>query len=151
MHQVKYHGNKELGLYLGKLMGHAIMESDYLSQVDILVPLPLHITKERKRGFNQSAILCEGITEVLNRPIITNAVIRTNNTESQTKKSRIERWQNMEGMFELVNQEAIESKHVLLVDDVITTGATLESCGQALLKGKNVQLSIATLCISSGN
>jgi ComF family protein len=151
MHQVKYHGNRELGLYLGRLMGHALMASDHLREVDILIPLPLHISKERNRGFNQAAILCEGITEVLARPIIKDAVIRSSNTESQTKKSRIERWQNMEGMFELVNPEFIEGKHVLLVDDVITTGATLESCGKAILKANNVQLSIAALCISSGN
>ena len=81
-------------------------------------------------------------------PVLRNSVVRVEQTETQTKKNRVERWQNMEGKFELMNEEAIANKHILLVDDVVTTGATLEACGQELLKAKNVQLSIATLCYS---
>jgi ComF family protein len=148
MHQFKYKGNKEVGIYLGKLMGWAMAESNRFSNIDALIPLPLHKSKEHKRGYNQATVLCEGISSVLNRPVWKDVVIRPEQTETQTKKGRIQRWQNMEGKFELLNDAAIENKHVLLVDDVVTTGATLEACGRELLKAKNVQLSIATLCFS---
>ena len=148
MHQFKYKGNKEVGIYLGKLMGWSMAESNRFSLIDALIPLPLHKSKEHKRGYNQATILCEGISGVLNKPAFKNVVIRPEQTETQTKKGRIQRWQNMEGKFQLTNAAAIEGKHVLLVDDVVTTGATLESCGSELLKAKNVQLSIATLCFS---
>lgn len=148
MHQFKYKGNKEVGIFLGKLMGWAMAESNRFSNIDVLIPLPLHKSREHKRGYNQAAILCEGISSVLNKPVWKDIIIRPEQTETQTKKRRIERWQNMEGKFELVNSSAIENKHVLLVDDVVTTGATLEACGQELLKANNLQLSIATLCFS---
>jgi ComF family protein len=148
MHQFKYNGNKEVGLYLGKLMGNSLVESNRFSFVDVLIPLPLFPAKEHKRGYNQATLLCEGIASVLSKPILKDLVIRTTHTETQTKKSRVERWQNIEGKFELKNSTAIEGKHILLVDDVITTGATLEACGSELLKAQNVQLSIATLCFS---
>jgi len=149
MHQVKYRGNKELGIYLGRMMGHQLIASNRFGFIDGLIPLPLHPLKERKRGFNQATILCQGIAEVLEKPVWKDVMIRRTSTESQTRKSRVERWQNMEGRFELVKPACIEGKHVLLVDDVITTGATLEACGQELLKTENVKLSIATLCFSS--
>jgi len=148
MHQFKYKGNKEVGTYLGKLMGWALVESNRFSFIDALVPLPLHKSREHKRGYNQATILCEGISSVLNTPVLKNVVIRREQTETQTKKGRIQRWQNMAGKFELANPQAIKDKHVLLVDDVVTTGATLEACGQEILKAENVQLNIATLCFS---
>lgn len=149
MHEFKYRSNKELGLYLGRLMGHQLKNANRFLQVDALVPLPLFPIKERKRGYNQAEVLCEGIAEVLQKPILNKAVIRTVHTESQTKMNRVQRWENMKDHFRLVNKEAIENKHVLLVDDVITTGATLEACGTEVLKGHNSRLSIATLCFSS--
>jgi ComF family protein len=149
MHQVKYRGNKDLGVYLGRMMGHQLAASNRFSYVDGIVPLPLHKTKERKRGYNQATLLCEGIAEVLQKPVWKDVIIRNAFTDTQTKKNRIERWRNMEGRFELINDTPIQGKHVLLVDDVVTTGATLEACGQELLKVENVKLSIATLCFSS--
>ena len=148
MHQFKYKGNEEVGLFLGKLMGWAMKESNRFTNIDALIPLPLHKSKEHKRGYNQAAVLCEGISSVTNKPVWKDVVARPEQTETQTKKHRVERWQNMEGKFLLVNEPAIEDKHVLLVDDVVTTGATLEACGSELLKAKNLQLSIATLCFS---
>lgn len=151
VHQFKYHGHKELGLYLGRLMGHELRASNRFCDIEAIIPLPLHATKERRRGFNQALVLCQGIAEVLGKPVLEGVVIRTERTESQTKKSRIERWQNMQGKFQLQNTHHVEGRHLLLVDDVVTTGATLEACGQALLQAPGVRLSIATLCTSSGN
>lgn len=148
MHQLKYRGNKDVGLYLGRLMGHSLASANRFRYVDALIPLPLFPIKERKRGYNQAAVLCDGIAEVLGKPVLKDVVVRNMHTESQTKKNRIERWLNMEGRFELAKPEKIAGKHLLLVDDVITTGATLEACGAVLLQGQNVQLSLATLCYS---
>lgn len=149
MHQFKYRGNKDLGMQLGRLMGNALQQTNRFSYLDALVPLPLFAAKERKRGFNQATVLCEGIAEILQIPVLKNVIIRTRHTDTQTKKGRIERWENIEGKFLLVNNEPVNNKHILLVDDVITTGATLEACGHELLKGENVTLSIATLCIAA--
>jgi ComF family protein len=148
VHQFKYKGNKELGLQLGRLLGKYIIQSNRFS-VDALVPLPLFPVKERKRGYNQATVLCEGMAEIMNVPVLINAIVRSKHTEPQTKKGRVERWQNMEGKFVVNNSSAIVNKHVLLVDDVVTTGATLESCGIELLKAADTTLSIATLCIAS--
>lgn len=148
MHQFKYKGNKDVGTYLGKLIGWSLAESNRFASVDALVPLPLHKSREHKRGYNQSTILCEGISEIIHKPVLKNVVVRREQTETQTRKNRIQRWQNMEGKFELAEPSSIEGKHILLVDDVVTTGATLEACGREILKAKNAQLSIATLCFS---
>jgi ComF family protein len=148
MHQFKYKANKELGLQLGRIMGDQIKNSRRFP-VDALVPLPLFAAKERKRGYNQATILCEGMADILNIPVLNNVVRRTEHTDTQTKKGRIERWVNMENKFELTDISLIRNRHLLLVDDVITTGATLEACGLELLKEENVELSIVTLCIAA--
>lgn len=148
MHQFKYKNNRELGLQLGRMMGYQLAHSGRFN-VDGLIPLPLFPGKEKKRGYNQSVLLCEGIAESLNVPVWNDVIIRPEHTETQTKKGRIERWKNMEGKFFLINTEKIEGKHLLLVDDVVTTGSTLEACGNELLKAANSKLSIATLCFAS--
>lgn len=149
MHQFKYKGNKDLGFQLGRLMGIALKESNRFSNIEALVPLPLFSSKEKRRGFNQATVLCEGMAEILFLPVLKDVIIRPQHTDTQTKKGRIERWKNIEGKFELVNTAIIQNKHLLLVDDVVTTGATLEACGSELLKAENVRLSIATLCQAS--
>ena len=149
VYQVKYRRNKELGLYLGRLMGKEIINAPRFAGIDALVPLPLYKGKEKKRTFNQSTLLCQGINEVTGIPVLNDIIIRTADTESQTKKTRVERWENIKEKFRLIDETAIRGKHILLVDDVITTGATLESCGRELLKAEAVTLSIATLCFSS--
>lgn len=148
IHQFKYNGNKELGLQLGRMLGKYIVQSGRFN-ADVLVPLPLFPEKERSRGYNQASVLCEGMAAVMRVPVLNDAVVRPQHTETQTKKGRVERWKNMEGKFVLQNKDAVRNKHVLLVDDVITTGATLEACGSELLKGENTRLSIATLCVAS--
>src|SRR6185503_11114619 len=116
MHQLKYKGNKELGLQLGRIMGAALKLSNRFNSVQALIPLPLFPSKEKKRGYNQATVLCDGIAEVLQLPVLANAIIRQHHTETQTKKGRIERWENIEGKFRLVHSEAIQNKHLLLVD-----------------------------------
>ena len=148
MHQFKYKSNKELGLQLGRMMGYQLLYSERF-KVDAIVPLPLFPGKEKRRGYNQSVLLCEGIAELLKVPVLTDVIIRPEHTETQTKKGRIERWRNMEGKFLLTNREKVAGKHLLLVDDVVTTGATLEACGTELLKVDKVKLSITTLCFAS--
>jgi ComF family protein len=148
IHEVKYKNKEDLGIQLGKMMGSAIKYSDRFSP-DLLVPLPLSPARERKRGYNQSVLLCRGIESIIRIPTITNVVTRPLFTESQTSKGRIERWKNMEGKFVLSDPQPVKGKHILLVDDVITTGATLEACGSELLKAGDIQLSIACLCYSS--
>ena len=130
-------------------MGNALNQSNRFRFIDALIPLPLFPARERKRGYNQALVLCEGIAQVLGKPIFKNAITRTSHTDSQTKKNRVQRWQNMEGRFETTDEEVLKGKHLLLVDDVVTTGATLEACGSVLLEAENVQLSVATLCFSS--
>lgn len=148
MHEFKYRSNRELGSQLGRMMGERIVQSGRFP-ADVLVPLPLFPSKEHKRGFNQALDLCEGIAEVMRIPVLNGAVIRPHFTETQTRKGRIERWKNMEGKFLVRRPGEFEGRHILLVDDVVTTGATLESCGNEILAaGGSTRLSIATLCFA---
>jgi len=148
MHQFKYRGNRELGVQLGRMMGESLKTSNRFA-IDALIPLPLFPAKEKKRGYNQATVLCEGMAECMQVPVLNDVIIRSQHTDTQTKKGRIERWQNMEGKFVLTKPEAINNKNVMLIDDVVTTGATLEACGIELLKGENVRLSIAALCYAA--
>ena len=143
--QLKYHGNKEIGFYLGKLLGYRLAQTNRFTSVDTIIPLPLNLRKERKRGYNQAAIIAEGITAVWQKQVQRNSVQRLAFTETQTHKNRIARWQTMEGVFETVDKESLANKHVLLVDDIVTTGATLEACGEKLLEVHGTKLSIATV------
>ena len=149
IHQLKYKNNKEVGIYLGKLMGRQILNSNRFQQIDYLIPLPLYPDKEHKRGYNQATIICNGISSAMNIPVINNNVMRLRFTETQTRKHRTERWENVEGSFVIKNESTLKGKHVLLVDDVITTGATLESCGHAIMKTGDIKLSIATLAFAT--
>lgn len=147
LHNAKYKGDRELCLYLGNLMGQQLRESSWIASVDALVPLPLYAEREKRRGYNQSHLLCQGIGQMINKTVLKDAVIRSSATESQTRKNRVQRWQNMEGRFTLTSSET-EGKHILLVDDVVTTGATLEACGRTLLEAPGSTVSLATLCFS---
>ncbi len=146
--QLKYKSHQDMGIFLGKLIGHQLSATNRFDDVCVLVPLPLNDRKEAKRGFNQAALICEGISQTWPKPICTNAVERTIFTQSQTNKTRIDRWQNMEGVFALANADSIASKHVLLVDDIMTTGATLEACGYEILQAPNAKLSIITVAFA---
>ena len=145
VYELKYKGNKAIGFYMGQMMGHLLQNNRRFNDVDIIVPLPLNARRLKKRGYNQSVMLSEGITSVWSKPIVTNAVIRKINTETQTHKGRITRWENMDGVFAVDEPSLLQDKHVLLVDDIVTTGASLEACGAEILKVAGTKLSIATL------
>jgi ComF family protein len=149
IHQLKYNANIEVGHQLGIWLGLQLQKSNRFNTIDALIPLPLYPSKEKKRGYNQATILCNGIAEIMNIPVLDNVVLRKRYTDTQTKKGRTERLTNVHGSFELSNPAAIEQKHILLVDDVITTGATLEACGLSIKETVNATLSIATLAWSS--
>lgn len=145
VHQLKYKGNKDIGVYLGELMAGTLLKSNRFNDIDGLIPLPLFPGKERKRGYNQAAIICEGMSPIMKVPVYNHVLVRQLFTETQTKKHRTERWENVAESFAVKNEALVKGKHLLLVDDVITTGATLEAGGSRLLKTEGVKLSIATL------
>lgn len=144
MHKLKYRGEKEIGVELGKRFGYEIKNTSF-SLIDIIVPVPLHPIRYLKRGYNQSEMIANGISEILQKPVDAESVIRRIHNESQTRKHRYERWKNVEGLFEVQVPKNIEGKHILLVDDIVTTGATLEACASELLKLKDVKVSIVVL------
>lgn len=142
--ELKYRNNSEAGKVLGRLLGHMLSNTDRFPGEMALIPLPLHPEKEFKRGYNQATIICEGIRETWSQTLLTNVVIRRKFTETQTNQNRLSRWQNMKDVFAITEPDAVAGRQVLLVDDVITTGATLEACARVLIEaGANV--SIATV------
>jgi ComF family protein len=144
IHEIKYKGRDDLGLEMGRWMGQAFQNTAF-GKVDALIPIPLHKKREQTRGYNQSTLLCRGIAEIWNIPVCTDAVIRAEFTSTQTHKGRFSRWQNVEHIFKLNNISHLEGKHLLLIDDVITTGATIEACASQLLEIKDVKLSVLAL------
>ena len=143
--QLKYHHNKKVGILFGRLMGEAIAAEEKYKQIDIIIPIPISASKIQNRGYNQSEVIAMGLQQIWPRPILNDVLIKRNWSNSQTKKNRKARLQQLPDLFFLQKPTSIEGKHILLVDDVLTTGATLESCGSELLKAENVSLSIATL------
>lgn len=145
LHSLKYKGMKEIGAEIGKHFAIDLMQSPGFSVVDVICPVPLHPDKEKKRGYNQSWWIASGIARQMNREFSDDNLKRVTATETQTRKNRFERWQNVEGIFDLSNPEAFSGKHILLIDDVVTTGSTLEACAQAIISQSGAKVSIATL------
>ncbi|RZL50543.1 MAG: ComF family protein [Pedobacter sp.] len=143
MHSLKYKGKTDVGERFGKLMGEKLKLSDHYQDIDLIIPVPLHLSKQRLRGYNQSEAIADGLAETLDIPVSTMHLWRGKSTDSQTKKSRYTRFENMQEVFTVKHKEELENLHILLVDDVITTGATLEACGNALLNAGIKKLSIA--------
>ena len=141
--QLKYKSNEDVGLFIGKQMGALLAASERFATIDAIVPVPLHPQALSKRGFNQAALICEGISQVWHKPVLRSAITRTKHTNTQTKQSRAVRWENMENAFSIKEHTSITGKHLLLIDDVITTGATIEACGKTLLSVKDVKVSVA--------
>lgn len=148
IHELKYEGGKRTGVFLGKQLGYALKESITFSDVDYIIPIPLHPKKEKLRGYNQSKYIAKGIREILGIKINTRSLIRTENTDSQTRKKRFIRWENMMNSFALKKSNKLKNTHILLIDDVVTTGATLEACAQKLLEIEGVKVSIATIAVA---
>jgi ComF family protein len=145
MHQLKYKGSTDVGEKLGKLMGIDLVKSESYQEVELIIPVPLHPKRERRRGYNQSAAIGKGLSNVMGIPLVTGNLIRNHYSNSQTNKGRFERWENVKELFGVKKPELLEGKHLLLVDDVVTTGSTLEACAQVLLKIPGTRVSIATL------
>jgi ComF family protein len=142
--ELKYKQNVSVGFYLGRMMGYQLMTSERFASIDYMIPMPLHSKKLKSRGYNQATIIAKGIQSVWNKPIIENAITRSIFSMSQTKQDRLHRWENMDGIFALNNTSVILQKHLLLVDDVTTTGASIEALGSVLQTLDGVKLSVAT-------
>ena len=145
IHGLKYHHCRENGMFLGQEIGKSLLKATDYQGIDCIVPIPLHPKKEKIRGYNQSHVIAEGISEIMNIPIVEKCLVRSVFTDTQTHKTRDERYQNVKDIFKIENPEILENKHVLLVDDVLTTGATLMSAGKALLQVKGIKISVATV------
>lgn len=148
MHQLKYNNRPETGIRMGKLYGAELKRSSEYILPDAIVPVPLHPKKQKKRSYNQSECIAKGMAEMLNIPVSSNNLCRTENTETQTRKTRFARYENLKEAFLIRDPAVLEHKHLLLVDDVITTGATLEACSAELLKLSGVRISIAALAFA---
>ncbi len=149
IHDFKYKSQLEIGQFLGESYGLDLMEAAWVNSLDFIIPIPLHPDKLKKRGFNQSEVFASGISKTLNLPMKSECLKRIRFSETQTKKSKYERWENVRGIFELTDAELLEDKHVLLIDDVITTGATMEAAAQCLIKEANAKVSVAAMAFTA--
>jgi len=148
IHNLKYKGIRDVGYELGRIYGQSLIGSDFIRDIDLIIPVPLHPFKKRARGFNQSDLICRGMSEATGIPVDTESLARVTVSATQTKKSRYDRWTNVEGIFSVTGPEALRGRHVLLIDDVITTGSTIESCTNELLKTEGVKVSVAALAVA---
>lgn len=146
LHSLKYKGFKEIGEISGTWFGNDLIQNkEWADSIDFIVPVPLHPKKFKKRGYNQSEYIARGLSAGLHKEISLNNLVREKFTETQTRKSRIKRWENVSGIFSLRNPQQYKNKHILLVDDVITTGSTIEACYIALRNCEGLKLSISSL------
>lgn len=148
IHQLKYKGNREIAVYLGKWVGAELADLSNYKDIDVVIPVPLHKKKLRSRGFNQVEDFGKEIALALQIPYMDHVLLKRSFSTTQTLKARLSRWGNIEESFVLANPEEIEGKHVLLVDDLITTGATVEACSNAIKLAAGVKISVATMAIA---
>ena len=148
IHNLKYTGKRQIGLEVGKWYAEELKEVAWFQSVDLIVPVPLHPKKERLRGYNQSDYFAQGLSEGLKRPTLKTGLKRLSFTSTQTKKSKLDRFENVLRAFAVSNPEHLKGKHILLVDDVITTGATLEACGLRILEVPDTKLSILSIALA---
>ena len=148
LHLLKYGGYKELGEVMGRYMAAELSSGGFFDGVDMIIPVPLHRKKQKLRGYNQSEWIARGLASVTGIPLCAECMIREKNTETQTRKSTFERWENVEGIFRLCDTVHFEGKHVLLVDDVLTTGATTVACASAFARVSGICISVLTLAVA---
>lgn len=144
IHELKYKGNADAGVFLGQELGKTIKEAPLFQDLDYLIPVPLHPKREKERGYNQSMMIARGIAEVIDVPVSDRYLIRSVNTTTQTHKTKTERWENVKDIFVVQHAEQLEGKYMLLIDDVLTTGATLEACALKLSTVPGITISCAT-------
>jgi ComF family protein len=145
LHHLKYKNMPQIGKVLGEMAGEQLLKSEAFKQIDHIIPVPLHKRRMRERGYNQSTCFGEGLAQKLNADLTENNLVRIRHTDTQTHKSRFARFENMKEVFTVNNPDQLINKHILLIDDTVTTGSTLEACGIELLKIPGVRLSIATI------
>lgn len=148
MHQLKYNNRPEAGYRMGQLYAYELKRSLQWIKPDLIIPVPLHPLKMKKRRYNQSEYIAKGMASVLDIPLTLNNLMRIENTETQTRKSRFARYENLKGAFLVSEAGVLNDKHILLVDDVMTTGATLEACSIELLKIEGLRISVATVAFA---
>jgi ComF family protein len=148
IHNLKYRGIEEIGHELGRIYGLSLKSSGFTDDIDLIIPVPIHPSKKRVRGFNQSDSISSGIAMTSGLPFSTSSLVRTTASATQTKRSRYDRWVNVEGIFKVADEEMVKGKHILLVDDVITTGSTIEACANELLRIDGTRVSVVALAFS---
>jgi len=148
IHNLKYKDHEHIGFVLGNWLGGELKTLESYKNIDVVIPVPLHKNKLRKRGYNQVALFGQQVAKALNADYLDDVLVKVTNTKSQVNKKRLARWTNSNELFTLKNMETIDNKHILIVDDIITTGATLEACISVLNQAKNLKISIATMAIA---
>ena len=148
VYELKYYGNNRLGHFLGRCMATELLPSGFFQGIDFIVPVPLHEKKKRRRGYNQSEALAQGLSEVTGIPVSDNLIVRSRYTDTQTRKSSYDRWMNVKDVFECTSDKGLENRHILMVDDVMTTGATIVACADALSHVSDLRISVLTLALA---
>ncbi len=148
IHALKYEGRTDTGRCLGELYGSILAESGFMEGIEMIIPVPLHRSRQRSRGYNQSECIATGLAAATGVPSRKDMLLRISQSGSQTKHGRYGRWENVQGLFRAVKPEQIDGRHLLLVDDVITTGSTVEACVNALHEAGNVKVSVVALAVA---
>lgn len=148
LHQLKYGGRYRIGEQLGRMSAGELFTSGFFAGVDVIVPVPLHRQKKKKRGYNQSEHIAGGISMLTGIPVDTLSVVRARDTETQTHKSAFSRWENVDGVFTLLSPGKFACRHILIVDDVLTTGATIIACAEAFNEVEGIKISVLTLAVA---
>lgn len=148
IHKMKYMGGKDIGYKLGKLYGSYLVNTPFIEGVDMFIPVPLHPSRLKARGYNQSEYIAKGLSAATGVPVNITALTRSTKSGTQTHRKRYERWENVEGLFIVCSPESINGKHVMVVDDVITTGSTMEACVDALAGCAGTRVSVVALAVT---